>query len=289
MRKSQIGRIESGTVNTWTVSVAVQFPSSKHNSRQRKCYAALKEKLLNCSLQGSKRQVILCRMPFVTQPSGFSGLGSQHWADTDGVPPPMICGVTRPGIDPWWTYCQEVTVTEVHYTLRINCSGCIRTQRTWVSNMFPSILLHPRRTVKASVCVCTRCLVSQMQLLWHSGVETLRGCQLLDPFCCPTQFTHTKAFFSVSRQAFSIMFQGTLTFLGQTCCRWTCRAKAALTEYWGGKKGSVKDIKKDTNLPEKELQPYRLKASGSFFSPLSFIFWYENSLCCLLWRVVLYK
>lgn len=41
------------------------------------------------------------------------------------APPPlhlMICGVTRSGIDLQWTYFQDVTVTEVHYTQWIDCS-----------------------------------------------------------------------------------------------------------------------------------------------------------------------
>lgn len=149
----------------------------------------------------------------------------------------MICGVTRSRFDPSGPTARMSQSQRCITHKRKNCSGCrIGMRHTWAWNMFVSILLHPRRTVKASLCVCAHYLVAQMQLLLHSGVGTLRGCQLLDPFCCPTQFTHAKAVFSVSRQAFSIMFQGALTFLGQTCCRWTCRGESCIDGILRAKK-----------------------------------------------------
>lgn len=129
----------------------------------------------------------------------------------------MICGVTRSGIDPSGpTTRMSLSQRRITHSRLIVVYGFDRREcgTCW------SVSYHTHAGQSKPVCV------SVLTTWYHecscsctSGVETLRGCQLLDPFCCPTQFTHAKAVFSVSRQAFSIMFQGALTFLGQTCCR----------------------------------------------------------------------
>lgn len=110
---------------------------------------------------------------------------------------------------------------------------------------FVSILLRPRRAAKASVCASVLTTWSHKCSCCFTRVSRLlRGCQLLDPFCCPTPFTHAKAVFSASRQAFSIMFQGPLTFLGQTCCRCACRAESCIDRILRVEKKKCKGYKR---------------------------------------------
>lgn len=67
-------------------------------------------------------------------------------------------------------------------------------------------LIYPHIQVKTNRygSVTFKVANSIVTLKIHFRLKAFKGCHHLDPFCCPTQFTHTETFFSVSLQALGI-------------------------------------------------------------------------------------